>query len=139
MNKHIKNFLIRGMLFAGFGPIILGIIYMFLQINLPDLSLSGKEICLGIVSTYLLAFLQAGASVFNSIEDWPLAKSTFFHFLTIYIAYTLCYLVNTWIPFEPKILLFFTLIFIGVYLIVWLTVFITIKVTAKKFNKKLES
>ena len=29
MNKHIKNFLIRGMLFAGFGPIILGIIYMF--------------------------------------------------------------------------------------------------------------
>ena len=30
MNKYVKEFLIRGMMFSGLGPIVLGIIYAFL-------------------------------------------------------------------------------------------------------------
>ena len=137
MNKHLKIFLHRGLVFGGFGPVILGIVYAVLQNTLDDFSLSGIQVLLAIVSTYLLAFLQAGASVFNQIERWPLTKSILYHFLTIYAAYTLCYLINSWIPFKPEILLIFTAIFLCVYLVIWITVFFTAKATSKKFNIKL--
>ena len=137
MNKHLKEFLHRGLLFGGFGPIVLGIVYAVLSETIADFSLSGSQVCLAVLSTYLLAFLQAGASVFNQIEDWPLLKSLLFHFLTLYGAYSLCYIVNTWIPFEPQILLIFTAIFAGVYLVIWLTVYLSVQITSKKFNAKL--
>lgn len=138
MNKYFKEFLHRGLLFSGFGPVVLGIVYFIISLT-TKFSLSGKEILLGIVSTYLLAFLQAGATVFNQIESWPIAKSLLFHFSTLYIAYSLCYVVNTWIPFSPIVLLVFTAIFIGIYLIVWITVYLTVKACAKKFNKRIPS
>ncbi len=137
MNKYLKEFLHRGMLFAGLGPIVLGIVYYCISVNTNDFLLSGGEILLGIVSTYLLAFIQAGATVFNQIESWPIAKSLLFHFSTLYIAYSLCYVINTWIPFSPIVLLVFTAIFIGIYLIVWITVYLTVKACAKNFNKKM--
>lgn len=137
MKNYIKSFLLRGMLFGGFGPIVAGIVYAILQNTVDGFSLNGTEVLLAIVSIYLLAFLQAGASIFNQIESWPITKSLFFHFLTLYIAYSACYLANSWIPFEPTVLLIFTLIFVLVYFTVWVTVYIIIKLTAKKFNKVL--
>lgn len=137
MNKYVKQFLQRGLAFGGFGPIILGIVYAILQGTLPGFSLSGAEVCLGILSTYLLAFVQAGASVFNQIEHWPLAKSLFWHFGTLYVAYALCYVVNTWIPFVPQVLAIFTAIFVALYLVIWLTVYLCVRAASKKFNAKI--
>lgn len=137
MKKYVIEFFHRGLMFGGFGPIIMGIIYVILQNTINDFSLTGGQVCLAVVSTYLLAFLQAGASVFNQIEKWPLAKSLLFHFLTIYLAYSLCYIVNTWIPFEPMILLVFTLIFTVTYFVIWISVFLIAKATSKKLNRKL--
>ena len=137
MNKYVKNFLQRGLAFGGFGPVILAIIYAILEKTLPDFTITGYEICLGIISTYILAFVQAGVTVFNQIEHWSLPKSLFFHFTSLFAAYSLCYVANSWIPFEPKVLLIFSLIFIAVYFAVWITVFICTKVLSKKLNKKL--
>ncbi len=137
MNKYVKNFLHRGLLFGGFGPIVLGIVYAVLQSTLKDFSLSGTQVCLAIISTYMLAFVQAGASVFNQIESWSLLKSMFFHFFTLYLAYCLCYIANTWIPFKAEVLLIFSLIFIIGYFVVWATVLLCIKASAKKLNSKL--
>lgn len=125
------------MLLGGFGPIILGIIYVILQATLENFSLSGAEVCVGIVSTYLLAFIQAGASVFNQIEEWPLAKSLFCHFSLLYLTYVLCYLGNTWIPFEPVVILIFTAIFVSGYFLIWGTVYTIIKITSKRLNRQL--
>lgn len=125
------------MLFGGFGPIIIGIIYIILQATLNDFSLNGTEVCLAIVSTYLLAFVQAGASVFNQIEEWPLAKSLFCHFSLLYLAYVLCYLGNTWIPFNPLVILIFTAIFVVGYFLIWSTVYTIIKITSKRLNRQL--
>ena len=100
MNKYVKEFLHRGLVFGGFGPIILGIIYAVIEGVHANFSLNGVQILIAIISIYLLAFLQAGASVFNQIEHWSVPKSTFFHFLVIYLAYTICYTVNSWIPFR---------------------------------------
>ncbi len=137
MNKYVKEFLHRGMMFSGFGPIIAGIVYLCVSFSVEKFVLTASQVLLAIVSTYILAFLQAGASVFNQIESWSIPKSMFFHFVTIYIAYVSCYLINVWIPFEPKIILIFTAIFIVVYLVVWLVVYLCIKATSKKFNSKL--
>lgn len=137
MNRYVKDFLHRGLLFGGFGPIVAGIVFLILQYALPDFSLGGSEIFLAIVSTYLLAFVQAGASVFNQIEHWPLAKSLGIHFATLYLAYSLCYVINRWIPFQPMVLLIFTAIFAAAYLIIWGTVYLCVKKASKRFNERL--
>lgn len=135
--EHVKDFFKRGLAFGGFGPIVAGIVYFILSFAIDDFSLSGGEVFLAIISTYILAFIQAGASVFNQIESWGVAKSLFCHLGLIYISYVLCYVINSWIPFEWIVLLIFTIIFVAVYLVIWLTVYLCIKATSKKFNKKI--
>ena len=137
-NKYVLQFLHRGAIFGGFGPIIMGVVYMLLSLSIENFSLSGTEMLLATLSTYLLAFLQAGASVFNQIEHWPLSKSLFFHFSTLYLAYVLCYIVNSWIPFEPLVLGIFTLAFVLTYLVIYLTVVLTVKAIGKRFNQQLK-
>ena len=137
MNNYLKSFLQRGVAFGGIGPIIVGIIFAILEFTVPDFSLGGVEVLLAIVSTYLLAFVQAGASVFNQIEHWPLAKSLLCHFGLIYLAYLGCYVVNSWIPFEPMVIVIFSAIFAVSYFAIWLTVYFAVKATQKKLNEKI--
>ena len=137
MKPYVKEFFHRGMLFAGFGPVVLGIVYLILQKTVQGFSLSGEEVCLGTVSVYLLAFLQAGATVFPQIDHWSPLKSLLCHFITLYTAYVSCYLINTWIPFRAEILLLFTGIFVLIFLGIWLTVYLIVRRTRKKLNQKL--
>lgn len=137
MNKYFKEFLLRGLMFSGFGPIILAIIYAILEMRIAGFNLGGTEIFLGIISTYLLAFIHAGASVFNQIEEWPITKSLLCHFVLLYIAYVTCYILNSWIPFKVEVIAIFTLIFVILYFIIWLTVYAIIKAQSKKMNSKL--
>lgn len=138
MKKYALEFLKRGLIFAGLGPVILGIVYWLLSDTVKGFTLGGGEACLAIVSIYLLAFLQAGASVFNQIEEWSLGRSLLCHFGTLYIAYVGCYLLNTWIPFEPMVLMIFTAVFVAVYFAIWITVYLCVKATGKKLNQKLK-
>lgn len=138
MNKYVKEFFHRGLVFGGFGPIVLGIVYFILSKTINNFMLGGTEVLLGIISTYLLAFVTAGATVFNQIEHWSTGKSLFCHLSTLYVAYSLCYVANTWIPFEPTVLLIFTVIFMIIYFVVWGIVYFTIKATSKNFNAKLK-
>ena len=137
MNKYLKSFLQRGLIFGGFGPVITGIIYYILSITIDNFSVSGTEMFTAIISTYLLAFIHAGCSIFNQVEHWPIAKSLFFHFLSLYLAYSVCYLINSWIPFDITVFLIFTGIFVLGYAIVWLIVYLIVKQTERKLNSKL--
>ncbi len=138
MNKYVKEFLHRGLMFSGFGPIIFGIIIFIVSNTTDSFILEAGEVLIGIVSTYLLAFVHAGASVFNQIEHWGIGKSLLCHLSTLYVAYSICYVINTWIPFEPQMLLLFTVIFMVIYFVVWGIVYFSIKATSKKFNAKLK-
>ena len=137
MNKYVKSFLHRGLIFGGFGPIILGIVFFIIELSGVELVLSGSDILLAITSIYILTFVQAGASVFNQIEHWSIAKSLLFHFSTLFIIYSLCYLVNSWIPFEPIALLIFFLSFALTYFIVWFTVYLCVRAHTKRLNNSL--
>lgn len=137
MRKYVKDFLMRGMIFGGLGPIILGIIYLFISLSVNDFTVTGKEAFLAILSVYILAFIQAGASVFNQIESWSVAKSTVIHLSVIYFDYVLCYLINTWLPFEWIAVLIFTGVFVLTYFVIWITVVLILKKTSKSLNEKL--
>lgn len=137
MNKYLKEFFRRGLMFGGFGPIVAGIVYFVISKISVSFILSGTEVFCAIISTYILAFLQAGATVFNQVENWSVMKSLFCHFSTIFVAYTSCYLLNSWIPFDYRVILVFIGIFIVVYFAVWSIVYFSIKATSKKLNMKL--
>lgn len=137
MNRYIKVFLQRGLIFGGFGPIIAGIVYMSISLSGISLMLDGADIFVGILSTYLLAFIQAGASVFNQIESWSVARSLLCHLGSIYFAYVGTYLVNSWIPFEPLVLLIFTAVFAATYFAIWLTVYFITRAVTKKMNERI--
>ena len=138
MNKNVKNYLLRGLMFGGFGPIIMGIALWILYLSGVEVSLNGTDVLVGVVSTYVLAFVQAGSSVFNQMDNWPIAKSMGIHFLSLYIVYVSCYLVNSWLPFKLGVIAIFTAIFVGAYLIVWITVYLIVRRTSKKLNKVFE-
>ena len=138
MNRYVKQFLHRGLIFGGFGPVILGIIFYFIDLSGTDIMLDGGSILLAIVSIYVLAFVQAGASVFNQIEHWSVCKSLFFHFSSLFLVYSLTYILNSWIPFEPVVLLIFCLVFVAVYFATWLTVYFSTKAYTKRLNSKLK-
>ena len=127
MNKYLKEFLHRGLIFGGFGPIILAIIYFILSKTVDNFTLNGGQVLLATISIYILAFVQAGASVFNQIEHWPISKSLLCHFGSLYVAYVLCYIINSWLPFEPIVLVIFTVVFALIYFIIWITVVLSIK------------
>lgn len=137
MNTYVKSFLHRGLIFGGFGPVVLGIVFAILEVTLPDFSLGGGEVLLAVISTYLVAFVQAGATVFNQIEEWSVPKAMLCHLLSVYLVYLFAYLVNLWIAPELSVVLVFTLIFVAIFLVIWLTVYLIVRHTEKRLNVKL--
>lgn len=137
MNKNVKNYLTRGLIFGGFGPMVAGIVLWILELSGVDVALGGADVLIAVLSTYVLAFVQAGSSVFNQIEDWSIAKSMGLHFLSLYAVYVSCYLVNRWLPFDWGVIGVFTAIFFAVYLVIWLTVYTIVRNTSKKLNRSI--
>lgn len=133
-----KEFFHRGLMFGGFGPIIMGIIYAVAEKTTANVSLSGMEVLIAIVSIYLLAFIQAGTSVFHQIETWSVPKAAFCQLGTLYLTYLACYLLNSWIPFRVSVVLLFTAIFVVGYFAIWLVVYLSVKTVSRKLNAKMQ-
>ena len=139
MNKYVKEFFKRGLMFGGFGPIIMAIVLWIISLTGTQTTFDGVQMLLATVSTYVLAFVQAGASVFNQIEGWSLGKSLGIHLSVLYVTYLGCYLINSWIPFVWQVVAIFTAIFVAVYLVIWLTVYLIVKHISKKLNEKIDN
>ena len=137
MNKYVKEFLHRGLIFGDFGPVVVGIVFAILQYTVEGFSLGGTQVLLAIISTYLLAFVQAGVTVFNQIEHWSTVKSLLCHFGSLYAAYSVCYVANSWIPFDPMVLVIFTAIFVVMFFVIWTVVYLSVRAASRKFNKTL--
>ena len=138
MNPYIKTFIHRGLIFSGLGPVVSGIVYVALELSGVKLELSGFDVLLAIVSTYIMAFVHAGSSVFNEIEKWGKAKSILCQMSSIYIVYIVGYLINHWIPFDYRVILFFTASFVLGYLIIWFSVYFISKKNTNKLDEKLK-
>lgn len=133
--KDVIEFFKRGLMFGGFGPIIAGLILFIISMTDSTFSIEGWQIFVAIISGYLIAFIQAATTVFYTIEKWSPIKSTLLQLVCLYVVYISTYLINNWIPFDYKVILIFTAIFIAGYFIIWLIVYLSIKVTSKRLNK----
>jgi len=138
MKKTVQGFLIRGLLAASGGPVILAIIYGILGATGTVTALTPGEVCLGILSITVMAFIAAGITVVYQAERLPLASAIAIHAGVLYLDYLLMYLVNRWIPRNFQGIGVFTVIFALGYALVWLCIYLSIRLKTHRLNKKLQ-
>jgi hypothetical protein len=137
MNKYLKEFLKRGLMFSGLGPVVAGIVYVCIENSGVDLALTGGEVLMAVISTYIMAFVHAGSGVFHQIEKWSRAKAMLCQMSSIYVVYMAGYLINSWFPLDWRIILGFTAAFVVGYFAICLIVFLSMDRVSKKLNDKL--
>lgn len=138
MKKFWKEFLFRGLLCAGGGPVVLAIIYGILGATGTVEALSPKEVCMGILTITLLAFIAAGMTAIYQMEQLPLPIMILLHGGALYIAYILTYLINGWLQKSLVPILVFTGIFVTGYALIWLIIYCVTKAKTEALNKKLK-
>lgn len=87
MKKFILDFLRRGFIACGLGPIVLAIPYLILQQTAAVEMLTVKEVCIGIFSLTALAFIAGGMNAIYQIEQFPLMIAILLHGTILYISY----------------------------------------------------
>ena len=138
MKKYILEFLRRGITACGFGPLILAVLYLVLQQQGVVQTLTVKEVCLGIFSLSVLAFVAGGMNVIYKIERLPLMAAILIHGGVLYFSYLITYLVNGWLEWGKMPVLVFSGVFAGGYLIIWACIYIIIRKDTTKLNEKLQ-
>ena len=99
MKKYLPQFFLRGLCAMGFGPIVLAIIYGSLGAAGIAASLTPTEVCLGILSIALMAFIAGGVTMVYQIESLPLLSAILLHGGALYLDYLIMYLLK---EFEEK-------------------------------------
>lgn len=139
MKKFLKEFLFRGLISAAGGPVVLAVIYGILGATGAAESLSPREVCMGILSITLLAFIAAGMTAIYQMEQLPLPIMILLHGGSLYVAYILTYLLNGWLQYSLVPISVFTGIFIAGYALIWLIIYLFEKAKANKLNKMLNN
>ena len=138
MKKHISEFLRRGAIAAGIGPIVLAVLYLIMHSTAGLNSLTVKEVCTGIFSITALAFVAGGLNAIYQIERLPLMLAVFIHGSVLYVGYLITYLLNSWLKWDKISVLVFTCIFVVGYLAIWAVIYSVIKKNTDKINEMLK-
>lgn len=139
MKKFWKEFMFRGLICAGCGPVVLAIIYGILSATGVAETVTTKEVCLGIITITLLALIAAGMTAIYQLEQLPLPIMILLHGGALYIVYILTYLLNGWLQNSLIPILIFTGIFLVGYAIIWFIIYCIEKSKTEKLNKLLKS
>ena len=119
MKKFVLEFLRRGLIAAGIGPIVLAFVYLILQQASAIETLSVNQVCIGIFSITALAFIAGGMNAIYQIERLPLMVAILIHGGILYISYLVTYLLNDWLAFGVMPIVVFTAIFVVGYIVIW--------------------
>ncbi len=138
MKKFWQAFFLRGLICAGGGPVVLAIIYGILGATGAAEAFSPREVCLGILTITLLAFIAAGMTAIYQMEQLPLPIMILLHGGALYIAYILTYLLNGWLQNSMIPVLVFTGIFVVGYALIWVMIYLIERSKAEKLNKMLK-
>ena len=138
MKKVALEFLRRGVMSSGVGPIILAVLYLILHHNGVVENVSVKELCVGIFSLSALAFVAGGINALYQLERLPLMAAILIHGSVLYVSYLVTYLVNGWLEWGRVPVLVFTGIFVVGYLVIWAVIYFVIKRKTKNLNKMLK-
>lgn len=138
MKKYVTEFFRRGAMACGMGPIILVIVYLILQYQGMIETLTVDQVCVGIVSVSVLAFVAGGMNVLYQIERLPLMVAILIHGSVLYVSYLATYLVNDWLEWGTVSVLVFTGIFVLGYLLIWVIIYAATKRNTARINEILK-
>lgn len=137
MKKHMIDFCKRGLMAAWGGPAILAVVYFALGRAGVIQTLTPAEVCKGILTVTLMAFIAAGVSVVYQIDRLPLTGAILIHSAILYLDYILIYLWNGWLKRDLTPVLIFTVIFAVGYAFIWLMIYFSTRNNIEKLNKQL--
>ena len=138
MKGYMLEFVRRGLVACGFGPLVLAVLYLILQQQINLQVLTVNEVCLGIISLTVLAFVAGGMNVVYQIEEVPLMVAILIHGVVLYVTYLATYLVNGWLEWGWTPVLVFSIIFLLVYLVIWVVIYHVTKKRTKDLNDVLK-
>lgn len=138
MKKYVLEFMHRGLLAAAGGPVILAIIYGILGATGAVTAFAPGEVCLGILSITLMAFIAAGITMIYQVEQLPLISAILIHAGVLYLDYLVMYLLNSWIPRNSAAIGMFTAIFFGGFALTWLVIYLCIRRSTGRLNEKIK-
>ena len=138
MKQFILQFIHRGLVACGFGPIILAIVFSILrQTGVVD-TLTVEEVCVGIFSLTALAFIAGGMNSIYQIEQLPLMTAILIHGIVLYFGYLATYLVNDWLEAGTVPIIIFSVIFALGYLMIWAVIYFIIRAKTARLNEMLK-
>ena len=138
MKKYVCEFVRRGLVSCGFGPLVLAIVYLILHHTIDLQTLPAKEVCTGILSLFALAFIAGGMNFLYQIERLPLMVAILIHGGVLYLSYLGTYLLNGWLDKGWMPILIFTGIFLLGYLVIWAIIYAVNKKNTDKINQLLK-
>ena len=138
MKKFVLEFLRRGFIAAGIGPIVLAIVYLILKQSAAIDTLTVNQVCIGIFSLSALAFIAGGVNAIYQVERMPLMTAILIHGGTLYIGYLGTYLLNDWLDFGVIPIIVFTAIFVVGYIVIWAIIYSIIRRNTAKLNEMLK-
>lgn len=139
MKQYVFGFLKRGLAASVGGPVVLAIVYGILGATGVITTLTPGEVCMGILTVSLLAFIAAGINVVYEIEQLPLFTAILLHGVALYLDYILIYLLNGWLKSELTSVLVFTGVFILGYALIWLIIYTVTKKSTDRLNRKMQA
>ena len=138
MKKFMLEFIRRGLVACGFGPIVLAVVYLVLREHAGVQMLPVSQVCVGIFSLFFLAFIAGGMNAIYQCERLPLMLAILIHGGTLYISYLATYLINDWLEQGIIPVVVFTAIFVIGYLVIWAVIYSIVKRNTKKVNEALK-
>ena len=138
MKKFGLEFLRRGFIASGIGPIVLAIVYLIVKQSTSINTLTVDQVCVGIFSLTALAFIAGGMNAIYQVERLPLMTAILIHGGVLYIGYLVTYLLNDWLDFGIIPIIVFSAIFVVGYIVIWAIIYSTIRRTTTNLNKTLK-
>ena len=138
MKKFVLEFLRRGVIASGIGPIVLAIVYLILKQSAAIDTLTVNQVCVGIFSLSALAFIAGGMNAIYQVERLPLMTAILIHGGVLYIGYLGTYLLNDWLDFGVMPVIVFTAIFVVGYIVIWAIIYSIIRRNTAKLNEMLK-
>jgi uncharacterized protein YacL len=138
MKKFVLEFVRRGSIAMGIGPIVLVIVYIILHRAAAVDTLTVSQVCIGILSLSALAFIAGGMNAIYQIEHVPLMTAILIHGGVLYIGYLGTYLLNDWLDFGALPIIVFSAVFVVGYIVIWAIIYSIIKKKTDKLNKMLK-
>lgn len=138
MKKYVLEFAKRGLMAAASGPVILAIIYGILGAAGVVAALTPGEVCLGILSITLMAFIAAGITMIYTVESLPLLSAILIHAGVLYLDYLMIYLLNSWIPRNGQGIGIFSVAFAAGFALVWLVIYLCSRKRIQQLNAKIK-